>query len=242
MPPRVGKLFDNIDASLAAWIGEQALFFVATAPLSADGHVNVSPKGPIGSLRVVDPTTLAYLERRRERCRDHCAPSRKRPDRDHVLRLRRSAADRPSSWPRRGRVEWRFAIRVADEAVCLRGSRVYPRRDARSFSYTPSASPIRAAMGCRSCTTRERERKCVTGRKEARYRRRCRDRRVSTREERNQHRRPSGHRSAHLSRPSVDLCSDPPEAVQGWVSPNDFEFLLSNTVMPTPCSASDIRR
>ena len=38
------------------------MFFVGTAPLDADGHVNVSPKGPIDSLRVMGPTTLAYLD------------------------------------------------------------------------------------------------------------------------------------------------------------------------------------
>jgi hypothetical protein len=55
----MGKLYDGIDAKLAAWIGRQRLFFVATAP-SGGGHVNVSPKGPIGSLRVVDPATVEY--------------------------------------------------------------------------------------------------------------------------------------------------------------------------------------
>ena len=34
----------------------------ATAPLSPDGHVNVSPKGPIGSFKVVDDHTVAYLD------------------------------------------------------------------------------------------------------------------------------------------------------------------------------------
>jgi hypothetical protein len=55
----VGKLFDEIDAKLAAWIGRQRMFFVATAP-SGGGHVNVSPKGPIGTLRVVDGRTVEY--------------------------------------------------------------------------------------------------------------------------------------------------------------------------------------
>jgi hypothetical protein len=58
----VGKVYDKIDDRLARWIGEQALFFTGTAPLTADGHVNVSPKGPIGSLRVVGPRTVAYLD------------------------------------------------------------------------------------------------------------------------------------------------------------------------------------
>lgn len=40
----------------------QALFFVGTAPLQPDGHLNISPKGPIGSLRVIDAHTVAYLD------------------------------------------------------------------------------------------------------------------------------------------------------------------------------------
>ena len=38
------------------------MFFVATAPLNPAGHVNVSPKGPIGSLKVIDGHTVAYLD------------------------------------------------------------------------------------------------------------------------------------------------------------------------------------
>ena len=38
------------------------MFFVGSAPLDGDGHVNVSPKGPIGSLRVLDDHTVAYLD------------------------------------------------------------------------------------------------------------------------------------------------------------------------------------
>jgi hypothetical protein len=58
----VGKQFARIDGHLRKWIGEQALFFVGTAPLAERGHVNVSPKGPIGSLRVLDDRTVAYLD------------------------------------------------------------------------------------------------------------------------------------------------------------------------------------
>jgi predicted pyridoxine 5'-phosphate oxidase superfamily flavin-nucleotide-binding protein len=58
----VGKSFDRIDEHLREWIARQALFFVATAPLDGDGHVNVSPKGPIGSLQVIDDHTVAYLD------------------------------------------------------------------------------------------------------------------------------------------------------------------------------------
>jgi hypothetical protein len=58
----MGRIYEQIDDQLAAWIGRQAMFFVGTAPLAGDGHVNVSPKGPIGSLRVLGPTEVAYLD------------------------------------------------------------------------------------------------------------------------------------------------------------------------------------
>ena len=57
----MGKVFDGIDESLAAWIGAQRLFFVATAPLSGDGHVNCSPKGQ-DSFAVLGPRSVAYLD------------------------------------------------------------------------------------------------------------------------------------------------------------------------------------
>lgn len=56
------KLLDAIDDRLAAWIAAREMFFVATAPLAADGHVNVSPKGPIGTLRVLGPREVAFLD------------------------------------------------------------------------------------------------------------------------------------------------------------------------------------
>lgn len=57
----MGKVFEGIDSKLAAWIAAQPLFFVGTAPQSG-GHVNVSPKGPIESLAVLGPRTIAYLD------------------------------------------------------------------------------------------------------------------------------------------------------------------------------------
>ena len=38
------------------------MFFVATAPLAADGHVNVSPKGLDGTFVVLDEHRVAYLD------------------------------------------------------------------------------------------------------------------------------------------------------------------------------------
>jgi predicted pyridoxine 5'-phosphate oxidase superfamily flavin-nucleotide-binding protein len=58
----MGKIFDAIDEQLESWIYRQPMFFVGSAPLDADGHVNVSPKGPIDSLRVLAPTSVAYLD------------------------------------------------------------------------------------------------------------------------------------------------------------------------------------
>ncbi len=58
----MGKLFAAIDADLAAWIAAQHVFFVATAPSDAAGHVNCSPKGG-DPLRVLGPTTVAYADR-----------------------------------------------------------------------------------------------------------------------------------------------------------------------------------
>jgi hypothetical protein len=58
----VGKVYDGIDEVQREWIAKQPLFFVGSAPLDPEGHVNVSPKGPIGTLRVLDDHTVAYLD------------------------------------------------------------------------------------------------------------------------------------------------------------------------------------
>jgi hypothetical protein len=58
----MAKIYERIDERQREWIARQSLFFVGSAPLAADGHVNVSPKGPIGSLKVLDDHTVAYLD------------------------------------------------------------------------------------------------------------------------------------------------------------------------------------
>jgi hypothetical protein len=58
----MATVFESITPHHREWIARQAMFFVGTAPLSADGHVNVSPKGPIGSFGVLDDHTVAYLD------------------------------------------------------------------------------------------------------------------------------------------------------------------------------------
>jgi hypothetical protein len=58
----VAREYDTIDERWRDWIARQPLFFVGTAPLADDGHVNVSPKGPGGTIRVLDERTVAYLD------------------------------------------------------------------------------------------------------------------------------------------------------------------------------------
>jgi len=57
----MGKVFDTIDDSLADFIGRQQMFFVASAPLSKEGKINLSPKG-LDSLRILDNHTVAYAD------------------------------------------------------------------------------------------------------------------------------------------------------------------------------------
>ena len=58
----MGRELERITPELTEFLESQHLFFVATAPESTNHHVNVSPKGPIGSLRIVSPLQVAYLD------------------------------------------------------------------------------------------------------------------------------------------------------------------------------------
>jgi hypothetical protein len=53
--------FSSLRPDLAQWWREQPMFFVATAPSGAAGHVNLSPKG-YDTLRVLAPDRVAYLD------------------------------------------------------------------------------------------------------------------------------------------------------------------------------------
>lgn len=57
----MAKEFSSIDRSLRDFIGEQAVFFVATAP-SEGGRINLSPKGYRDTFAVLDEHTVAYLD------------------------------------------------------------------------------------------------------------------------------------------------------------------------------------
>jgi hypothetical protein len=58
----MGRTYDEIDDRMAGWLSEQPVFFVATAPLAGDGHVNLSPKGLDGTLSILGPRQVAYLD------------------------------------------------------------------------------------------------------------------------------------------------------------------------------------
>lgn len=58
----MGKVYSEISDRLCEFLLAQKVFFVATAPSSSDGHVNVSPKGLTGSFAVLGPHRVAYLE------------------------------------------------------------------------------------------------------------------------------------------------------------------------------------
>jgi hypothetical protein len=57
----MGRIHEEITPALEAWLSAQHLFFVATAPLAADGLVNCSPKG-MDTFRVLDARSVAYLD------------------------------------------------------------------------------------------------------------------------------------------------------------------------------------
>jgi len=54
------QYFDAIPDSLAAWMATQKVFWVATAPLTPDGHINLSPKGVEGTFNIVHSNRVWY--------------------------------------------------------------------------------------------------------------------------------------------------------------------------------------
>jgi len=58
----MGRVHDGVDDHLREFLERQPMFFVATAPLGPDGHVNVSPKGLEGTFAVLDESHVAYLD------------------------------------------------------------------------------------------------------------------------------------------------------------------------------------
>ena len=57
----MAEQYDQITPTLQNFIQAQPVFFVATAPLSEHGHVNLSPKG-YDTFRILSSTQVAYLD------------------------------------------------------------------------------------------------------------------------------------------------------------------------------------
>ena len=58
----MGKVLEALAEAEKAFIAKQKVFFVATAPLSSEHHINVSPKAPGSSVVVIDSHTVAYCD------------------------------------------------------------------------------------------------------------------------------------------------------------------------------------
>ncbi|TFK68091.1 hypothetical protein BDN72DRAFT_64677 [Pluteus cervinus] len=56
----MGQFYDEIPDFLVSWIQKQHVFWVASAPLSSSGHVNISPKGFEGTFHIMDSHTVWY--------------------------------------------------------------------------------------------------------------------------------------------------------------------------------------
>lgn len=57
----MGEFYQQISKAQEAFIKKQQMYFVASAPLSENGHINVSPKG-LDSFRVINSNQVAYLD------------------------------------------------------------------------------------------------------------------------------------------------------------------------------------
>jgi hypothetical protein len=57
----MGNTYTEFDDRLREFVAAQRMFFVATAPLATEGHINLSPKG-LDSFRILGKTTVAYLD------------------------------------------------------------------------------------------------------------------------------------------------------------------------------------
>jgi hypothetical protein len=57
----MGVFYEKIPVSFTPWILAQKMLWVGTAPLSGDGHINISPKGGT-DFGVLDPQTFWYMD------------------------------------------------------------------------------------------------------------------------------------------------------------------------------------
>lgn len=57
----MAKIYETISSELQEWLEQQKIFFVATAPMARESHVNCSPKGG-DTFRVINDHEVAYLD------------------------------------------------------------------------------------------------------------------------------------------------------------------------------------
>ncbi|MEM6535609.1 MAG: pyridoxamine 5'-phosphate oxidase family protein [Pseudomonadota bacterium] len=55
------QVYETLNEKTISFIERQKMFFVATAPLAGEGHVNLSPKG-YDAFKVINETTVAWLD------------------------------------------------------------------------------------------------------------------------------------------------------------------------------------
>ncbi|KAL1940578.1 hypothetical protein VTO73DRAFT_8013 [Trametes versicolor] len=58
----MGKFYESIPPEIIPWLLKQEVFWVATAPLSPEAHVNVSPKGVRDSFHIISTTRVWYQD------------------------------------------------------------------------------------------------------------------------------------------------------------------------------------
>jgi hypothetical protein len=57
----MAKVHTEITPTIQEFIAQQHIFFVSSAPLTEDGHINLSPKG-LDCFRVLSPHQVAYMD------------------------------------------------------------------------------------------------------------------------------------------------------------------------------------
>ena len=57
----MGKTYTSLTPELREWLAQQRVFFVASAPMARESHVNCSPKGG-DTFRVIGEGEVAYLD------------------------------------------------------------------------------------------------------------------------------------------------------------------------------------
>ena len=136
----MGSIYHELDDGLREFIAAQHIYFVASAPLSEHGHVNVSPKG-LDSLRILGPREVAYLDLTGSGIE---TVSHVRENGRLTLmfcRLSRTPADRPSAGPSAG-----SSSRAQPIGIALRASSPITPAAVRLCCSTSSGLPTPAAM------------------------------------------------------------------------------------------------